>query len=261
MRGLFVTGTDTGVGKTILSAALLAAMAAAGEPVRAHKPVVTGLGEQSGLGDQPGGAWPADHELLGNAAGMTGDEVAPLRYDPAVSPHLAAQLAGERIEPARLLTAARSPATADEILIVEGVGGLLVPLADDYSVRDFAIALGLPLLVAARPGLGTINHTLLTLAAARAAGLDVLAVVLTPWPKQPIAMERSNRETIAHLGEIEVVGLGEVRSPAVTALASAGEALPWRRWLAPPERPVFSANVARRSEPVRNLRNSSVNIL
>ena len=128
-------------------------------------------------------------------------------------------------------------------------------------MRDLAVALGLPLLVAARPGLGTINHTLLTLAAARAAGLDVRAVVLTPWPEQPIAMERSNRETIARLGEIEVVGLGEVRSPTVTALASAGEALPWRHWLAPPERPVFSANVARRSEPVRNLRNSSVNIL
>ncbi len=95
MRGLFVTGTDTGLGKTVLSAALLAAMAAAGERVRAHKPVVTGL-------DEPSSAWPADHELLASAAGMTPEEVAPLRYGPAVSPHLAAQLAGERIDPARL---------------------------------------------------------------------------------------------------------------------------------------------------------------
>jgi dethiobiotin synthetase len=240
MHGLFVTGTDTGVGKTILSAALLAAMAAAGEPVRAHKPVVTGLGEESGGGKEPGGAWPADHELLGDAAGMTGEEVAPLRYDPAVSPHLAAQLAGERVEPARLLDAARSATTEGDISIVEGVGGLLVPLADDYTVRDFAVALGLPLLIAARPGLGTINHTLLTLDAARAAGLDVLAVVLTPWPRGPNAMERSNRETIARLGEIEVVGLGLVRSSAVVDLASAGDTLPWRRWLAP-ESPVLSA--------------------
>src|SRR5271169_1857466 len=115
-RGLFVTGTDTGVGKTILSAALLAAMAAAGEEVRAHKPVVTGLREQSGVG-APSGTWPADHEMLGSAAGMTGEEVAPLRYEPAVSPHLAAQLAGERIEPAQLLAAARSPATEDHISI------------------------------------------------------------------------------------------------------------------------------------------------
>jgi len=258
-QGLFVTGTDTGVGKTVLSAALLAAMAAAGEPVRAHKPVVTGLGEESGIGESE--TWPPDHVLLGNAAGMTGEEVAPLRYGPAVSPHLAAQLAGERIEPARLLTAARSAAAGDDILIVEGVGGLLVPLAVDYTVRDLAVALELPLLIAARPGLGTINHTLLTLAAARAAGLDVLAVVLTPWPQRPNAMERSNRDTIAHLGEIEVAGLGQVRSPTAAGLASAGDALPWRRWLALPKRLISSACVPRRSEPVRNLRKSSVNIL
>ena len=93
MRGLFVTGTGTGVGKTILSAALLAAMAAAGEPVRAHKPVVTGLDEPAASG------WPPDHELLASVAGMTPEEVAPLRYGPAVSPHLAAALAGEAHRP------------------------------------------------------------------------------------------------------------------------------------------------------------------
>ena len=71
-------------------------------------------------------------------------------------------------------------------------------------MRDLAVALGLPLLIAAAPGLGTINHTLLTLEAARAAGLDVRAVVLTPWPEQPSELERSNRETIARLGEVEV---------------------------------------------------------
>ncbi len=83
MRGLFVTGTGTGVGKTIVSAALLAAMRTAGEPVRAYKPVVTGL-------DEPPGAWPPDYELLALAAGTEPEEVAPLRYGPAVSPHLAA---------------------------------------------------------------------------------------------------------------------------------------------------------------------------
>jgi dethiobiotin synthetase len=235
MRGLFVTGTDTGVGKTILSAALLAAMALAGEPVRAHKPVVTGL-------DEPTGAWPPDHELLASAAGMMPDDVAPLRYGLAVSPHLAARLAGERIDPACLLAAARAAAGVEapaeertaRTLIVEGVGGLLTPLADDYTVRDFAVALGLPLLITARPGLGTISHTLLTLQGARTAGLDVRAVVLTPWPEQPSELERSNRETIARMGEIEVVGLDRVRSPAAADLARAGDALPWRRWR-PPE--------------------------
>jgi dethiobiotin synthetase len=233
MRGLFVTGTDTDVGKTILSAALLTAMAAAGVPVRAYKPVVTGL-------DEAPGEWPPDHELLAVAAGMDPEELAPLRYSPAVSPHLAAALAGEHIELAQLLAGARAIAAADgdrdltgatPTLVVEGVGGLLTPLTDERTVCDFAGALGLPVLIAARPGLGTINHTLLTLEVARAAGLDVRAVVLTPMPQQPSAMERSNRDTIAHLGEIEVVGLPYVAYPHRGELAQAGAGLPWRRWL------------------------------
>ncbi len=238
MRGLFVTATDTGVGKTVVSAALLAAMVAAGEPVRAHKPVVTGLGERSQVG-QPG-AWPPDHELLASVvAGMTPEEVAPLRYEPAVSPHLAARLAGERVKPDDLEARARGAGSGETTLIVEGVGGLLAPLAEDYTVRDLAVALGLPLLIAAHPGLGTINHTLLTLQSARAAGLDVCAVVLTPWPEKPNDMEQSNRATIARIGDIEVAALGHVRSPAAADLARAGQALPWRNWC-PPERPVSS---------------------
>jgi dethiobiotin synthetase len=223
VRGLFVTGTDTGVGKTILSAALLAAMTAIGEPVRAHKPVVTGL-------DEPSGEWPPDHELLATAAGMTPEEVAPLRYGPAVSPHLAARLAGESIHPTRLVAAARA-AGEDKTLIIEGVGGLLAPLADDYTVCDLAVALGLPLLIAARPGLGTINHTLLTLNAAREAGLEVQAVVLTPWSTEPSLLELSNRETIAEVGGVEVVALDHLDATDSIALARAGAKLPWRRWL------------------------------
>jgi dethiobiotin synthetase len=227
MRGLFVTGTDTGVGKTVLSAALAAALAAAGEPVRAFKPVVTGLGDPAASD----AGWPADHVLLAMAAGMASEDVAPLRYAPAVSPHLAAELAGEQIEPRRLLAAAAAAVQDGETLIVEGVGGLLVPLREDYSVCDFALALGLPVLIAARAGLGTINHTLLTLSAARAAGLDVRAVVLTPWPPEATALERSNRATIARVGGIEVLGLSPVAGPEPAALARAGGELPWRRWL------------------------------
>jgi dethiobiotin synthetase len=224
MRGLFVTATDTDVGKTIVSAALLAAMVADSEPVRAHKPVVTGLDEQRGV------AWPADHELLAAAAGMAPDDVAPLSYGPAVSPELAAALAGERVEPARLIATARA-AGEDGTLILEGVGGLLSPLAEGFTVCDLAAALELPLLVAARPGLGTINHTLLTIRAARAARLDVCAVVLTPWPARPSVLERSNRETIGRMGAIDVAVLGRVESPETAVLARAGASLPWRDWL------------------------------
>jgi len=230
MRGMFITGTGTGIGKTILSAALLAAIAATGERVRAHKPVVTGID------DRPQTGWPPDHELLASVAGMPPEEVAPLRYGPAVSPHLAARLAGEAIDPDKLIARARAAAGDDDgTLIVEGIGGLLVPLTDEFTVRDLAAALGLPVLIAAWPGLGTINHTLLTLDAARSAGLDVRAVVLTPWPETPTELEHSNRDTIARFGDIEVACLGNVRSPTAADLVRAGDALPWRRWH-PPER-------------------------
>ncbi len=225
MRGAFITATDTGVGKTILSACLVAAMRAAGEQARAFKPAVTGLD------DPPEGPWPADHELLGMVAGMPPQEVAPLRYGPAAAPHFAAQLAGERIDREQLLALARAAARPDAALIVEGVGGLLVPLSNSFSVCDLAAALALPLLIAARPGLGTINHSLLTLRAARCAGLDVRAIVLTPWPQQPAPLERSNLDTIAQLGEIEVATLEQVAGCELAALVRAGGRLPWRRWL------------------------------
>lgn len=225
--GLFVTGTDTEVGKTVISAALIASMRSAGMKVIAHKPAVSGLAEP--------GEWPADHVLLGSLCEMAPEEVSPLRYDPAVSPHLAARLAGQTVEAAAVLEAARAAAesAADRgaALVVEGVGGLLVPLTDRLSVRALAVDLGLPLLIAARPGLGTINHTLLSIEAARAASLKVAAIVITPWPQQPSVMERSNRETIERLGEVEVFGLPFLASPDPASLASAGDALPWRGWL------------------------------
>ena len=196
MCGVFVTGTGTEVGKTVVAAVLARTLAAAGERVAVFKPALTGL-------EEPG---EPDHELLRRAAAseQADDEIAPYRYGPPASPHLAAALAGEEIEPARLLAAARSAAAGADVLVTEGVGGLLVPLAPGFAVRDLAVELGLPLTVAAVPGLGTINHTLLTIEAARAAGLDVSRVVLTPWPEAPSEIERSNRGTIAALGDVPV---------------------------------------------------------
>jgi dethiobiotin synthetase len=238
VRGLFVTGTDTDVGKTVLGAALLAAMAAAGESVAAYKPAVTGLDEPATDAGQPP-LWPPDHELLGAAAGMLADDVAPLRYGPAVSPQLASELAGEPLRGEELLAAGKLAAASaerdDRTLIVEGAGGLLSPLAADFTVRDLAVGLNLPLLIAARPGLGTINHALLTLEAARAAGLDVRAVVLTPWSEQPSPLEQSNLAAITRFGFVEVDTLAQASGPELAELARVGGELPWRRWLG--ERP------------------------
>ena len=257
-RGCFVTGTDTGAGKSVLAAALCAAIAAAGERVAAFKPVVTGVDEGSGggspqEGSQPargggggeagrhedgqltggvlrGGSWPADHVLLGAVTGSRPDEVCARTFGPAVSPHLAAEMAGTPIAFDALVSAARQAAARADVLVVEGVGGLLVPLSDDHDIRDLAVVLGLPLVIAARPGLGTINHSLLTIEAARAAGLDVRAVVLTPWPAEPPVMLRSNRDTIARRGGVEVATLPEV-TPDGAALAAAGATLAWADWL------------------------------
>ncbi|HEX8053025.1 MAG TPA: dethiobiotin synthase [Thermoleophilaceae bacterium] len=221
MRGVFVTGTDTGVGKSVLAAVICAGLAAAGERVAAFKPVVTGL-------DDPPGEFPPDHELLASVTGQRPQEVAPLRFGPAVSPHLAAELSGVAIEPAALVAAAHAAARGADSFVCEGVGGLLVPLAPGYVVRDLAVDLGLPVVIAARPGLGTINHSLLAIEAARGAALDVRAVVLTPWPGDPSAMERSNRETIAALGSVEVATLGVT---STTAFRDAGSALPVSAWI------------------------------
>ena len=247
MRGLFVTGPDTGVGKTVLAAALVAALRADGVDVAAFKPVVTGLDEaQAGgraeLAGGPPGAGPVaggpprppDHELLAAATARPVEEVAPHLFGPPVSPHLAAELAGTTLEPAALVTAVR--ALQAEVVIAEGVGGLLVPLTLGYTVRDLAVDLGWPVVVAARPGLGTINHSLMTVEAARAAGLDVRAVVLTPWPDEPGVLERSNVEAIERLGAIEVATLGMV-DVRVDQLARAGATLPYARWLRGRESP------------------------
>jgi dethiobiotin synthetase len=219
-KGFFVTGTGTEVGKTVIAAVLAHDFRRQGMSVSVFKPAVTGL-------DGPG---EADHHLLRRAAesDQSDDEIAPYRYGPPASPHLAAAEAGEEIEPERLRRAAGEAAARAESFVCEGVGGLLVPLAcrvggatrdkgdhpykvdPPYLVRDLAADLGLPLVIAASPGLGTINHTLLTIEAARASGLTTAVVVLTPWPTEPSAIERSNQETIEALGEVRVATLPQL---------------------------------------------------
>jgi dethiobiotin synthetase len=225
VRGLFVTGTDTEIGKTVVASALAAALAADGVAVGAYKPVVTGLD------DEPDDGKPRDHELLAACAGMAPQDVAPYTFGPAVSPHLAAELAEVAIDPDTLVAVARRNAEG-RTLVAEGVGGWLVPLTlDGFLVGDLVVALQLPVVVVARPGLGTINHTLLTLASIRGAGLRVAAVVITPWPDAPTPMQRSNANTIAALGDVEVTTLAPLPGFSVQELAHAGATLPYDRWL------------------------------
>jgi dethiobiotin synthetase len=199
VRGVFVTGTGTEVGKTVVAATIARTHTQRGERVAVFKPAVSGLSD----GGEP------DHELLRRAAGsaQSDEQIAPYRYAPPVSPHLGAELSGDVIDPARLRAAAVEAASGVDLLVVEGVGGFLVPLTLGYLLRDFARDLALPVVIAALPGLGTINHTLLTVEAVRSVGLEVLAVVLTPWPETPGEVERSNREAIERLGAVRVESL------------------------------------------------------
>lgn len=227
LRGVFVTATDTEVGKTVLAAAICARLRADGVDVAAHKPAVTGL-------DEPAPPHGRDHELLAACTGQSPDEVCSRRYGPAVSPHLAAERAGDVLRPADLLAAARAtadgPSGGPRTVVVEGIGGLLVPLdRDGADLRTFAVALGLPLVVAARPGLGTINHVRLTVEVARASGLDVRGVVLTPW-EDGDDLADDNRATLAALTGVPVGILP--RTPLdPAALAAATAALPVASWI------------------------------
>jgi len=251
VRGLFVTGTDTGVGKSVVAAAICAALVKGGERVAAFKPVVTGLGEppdgwspdeepraEWSPEEEPPGAWspeeeprdewPPDHELLAAQTGQRPDRVTPYTFGPPVSPHLAAELAGVALEPAAMLAAARAAGSGADVLVCEGVGGLMVPLTADYLVRDLAAALGLRVVIAARPGLGTINHALLTVEAARAAALTVAGVVMTPWPAEPDLVAVSNRATVERLADVAVSTLPAIRPEE---LGAAGAGLPLASWL------------------------------
>lgn len=205
MSGVFVTGTSTEVGKTVVAGLIARTAADGGAKVSVFKPAVSGLDEL-----EPGVA--PDHEHLRTASGSTqsDDEISPYRFGPPVSPHLAAELAGETISPAAITSGLEAARAAGDFLVCEGVGGFLVPLCDDYLVRDVAVAAGLPIVVVATPGLGTINHTLLTLEAVRAAGLRVAAVVVNLWPPVPGAMEESNLETVGRVGGVRTVTLAAV---------------------------------------------------
>lgn len=195
-EGVFVTGTGTEVGKSVVAAVIARTAVAAGRSAAVFKPAVSGLDESG----------ESDVDLLWRASGsgQSDESIAPYRFGPAVSPHLAAELAEVEISRERLLEAAGEAGTGADVLVCEGVGGLLVPLNSEYLVRDLCVDLGYPVVIAASPGLGTINHTLLTLEAARGAGLEVRAVVMTPWPPRPSEMERSNHETVQALGRVEV---------------------------------------------------------
>ena len=204
VKGLFIAGTDTGVGKTAVLAGLLRALRRAGLDAAPMKPV------QTGCRPLHRGLVSPDLERAFRAAGFRPAAaerrlMCPYPFRPACSPHLAAARAGVRIRLSAIRKAFRRLSAQHSFVLVEGAGGILAPLNEKETMLDLMRALGLPVIVAARPGLGTLNHTLLTLRELRRAGLKLLAVVLVRTGRRPWgAIERSNQETIQYLGRVPV---------------------------------------------------------
>ena len=188
MIGLFVSGTDTGVGKTVVTAALALALKARGVDVGVIKPVQTGEGDARALK-----SWVGLAENL--------EEIAPFSFRAPLAPLVSARLEGRTLALGEVVARVRALAERHEVVLIEGAGGLLVPVGPGWTIADLAAALGLPLLVVARAGLGTVNHTLLTIEVARRAGLEIAAVVLNG----DNAIAGSNARMIEEFGDVLVV--------------------------------------------------------
>jgi dethiobiotin synthase len=202
--GIFITGTGTDVGKTVVTAGVLRYLCSRGASAMVMKPV------QTGCRLSPRGRLIApDVEFVLRAANLHASEdalphLAPYRFEPACSPHLAASLAGRTIDIATILASARQLASHYRPLVVEGAGGLLVPLNGSQTMLDLACELRMPILLVGLSGLGTINHTLLSLEAIRRRGCPLLGVLLNDV--QPIAasdafIHDDNLSAIAEFGQ------------------------------------------------------------
>jgi dethiobiotin synthetase len=203
-RGFFITGTDTGVGKTVVTAALAIVLRESGRDVGVFKPVASGcVRRREGLVSE-------DAEFLAKAAEApeTLEEISPVRFEEPLAPTVAAARAGVETDLEPMWEAWRRLRDAHEILLVEGIGGILCPVTRAMSVADLAKEFRLPLLVVARSTLGTINHTALTISAARARGLVVAGVVVNRYNHEsPDLAEMTSPDEIQRVTGVRVLGL------------------------------------------------------
>jgi dethiobiotin synthetase len=200
--GLFITGTDTGVGKTVVAGAIGQWFARRGAAVAVSKPIATGcVRRREGLVSE-------DAEFLASAADGRHplDQICPVRYAEPLAPAVAADREGRAVDWQAIDQSIQQMAMGSGVMIVEGVGGVMVPIDDRATVLHLANWLGLPAIIVARAGLGTINHTLLTLAALRSAGVDVAGVVINRYPAESASIaEDTNPRAIERWGGTHVL--------------------------------------------------------
>jgi dethiobiotin synthetase len=220
-RGIFVTGTDTDIGKTVATAAVLVFLQNSGIDAVPMKPI------QSGGIYRGEGMVSPDLEFSTQMAALSPDaeergHMAPYLFEPACSPHLAAAKAGIEISLDRIADSFAWLCERHQCVVVEGAGGVMVPIAGEKTMLDLMVLLGVPVILVSRPGLGTINHTLLSLRELHRAGLKVLGVLFcetkaAPWGE----IEEDNRGTIERIGKARILG----RIPYMEGIGGAKESI------------------------------------
>ena len=222
-RGIFITGTDTGVGKTLVTAGIVRWIRNRGIDAVPMKPVQTGAEKRGAQLVAP------DLEFCLEACGLSPDPdevrlMSPYLYEPACSPHLAGRMAGDYVQIPTIVDCARRLLDKHRVVFVEGAGGILVPLNERETMLDLMVALAYPVVLVSRVGLGAINHALLSVQALRSAGLEVLGVIFNrtepPLPENcfieddnprrlhPSARWRSSAASVTWTSKAGVLELG-----------------------------------------------------
>lgn len=227
-RGVFITGTDTGIGKTTVGAALSRFLFERGLNVGVMKPVETGVADPS----RPG----ADAQLLAWASGTTlpEEQIAPYRLKAPLAPSLAAEKEGLFIDLFGVAETARSLATECDFLVVEGAGGLMTPVAGGLLVADLAKAIEMPLLIVTSPRLGTLNHTLMTVYTARQMGLPIAGLIINGLSDKADEAEELAPHALASLSSADLLGVlprleGDEKSKVIGLCRAINQlqTLPW----------------------------------
>ena len=237
LPGLFVTGTDTGVGKTLVAGAIADWFRRRHRRVGVLKPIATGcVHRREGLVSE-------DAEFLAHCAEARFplDVICPVRYAEPLAPAVAAERAGQPVAWEAVARSLRMLEGGSDVLIVEGVGGVMVPLDATHTVLDLARWLRLPAVVVARPSLGTLNHTLLTVNALRSAGVQIAGVVINRYPAEVASIaEETNPRGIEKWGKVAVLcvvpeeTLTEGKLPK--GVTAAVETVDWERLVHPAKR-------------------------
>lgn len=202
-KGIFITGTDTGVGKTYIAERLVSGLRAKGINVGVMKPA------ESGCRHRAGRLIPGDAVRLMKAAGSNDSLslINPYRFREPLAPSISAQLVGKTIDPRIISRSYKTLCLRHEFMIVEGAGGIMVPLTPRYTYQDLAYTMKLPVVIVARPGLGTINHTLLTVSALRVRDISIAGIIINYAVDRKAGLaEQTSYTVIAEMSKLPILG-------------------------------------------------------